>query len=132
MALFGFSGVGELPARLTTLMFVALAPGAIVYGLVRDFRSDGAITIRTMFGVLCVYLLIGMLFGSIYGAISAIDPGGFFESDEPGTVSNLVYFSYATLTTVGYGDLVAGSDLGRSLAIVEALIGQITWSPWSR
>jgi hypothetical protein len=48
----------------------------------------------------------------------------FFASGE-GDTEDFLYFSFATLTTVGYGDLTAASDLGRSLAIMEALIGQV-------
>ena len=47
-------------------------------GIVRQAREAQMITIRTMFGVLCVYLLIGMAFAFAYGIVSAIDDGGFF------------------------------------------------------
>lgn len=125
VALLGFDGIGPLPARLTTLMLVGLAPAAIIVSLIRDYRSIGAITVRTMFGVLCVYLLLGMLFASFYGAIASIDPSGFFADPSQDTAASFLYFSYATMTTVGYGDLVAATGVGRSLAIVEALVGQI-------
>jgi hypothetical protein len=49
----------------------------------------------------------------------------FFAGGEPATVAHCLYFSFTTLATVGYGDLVARSDLGHTLAVSEALIGQI-------
>ncbi len=57
--------------------------------------------------------------------ISALDDGGFFAEISGGTQSDFLYFSFTTMTTTGYGDLTAAKDLGRSLAITEALIGQI-------
>ena len=79
-----------------------------------------------MFGVLCVYLLIGSAFAFAYGIISALDDGTFFaQMQRRRRQSDFLYFSFATMTTTGYGDLTAAHDLGRSLAITEALIGQI-------
>ena len=67
-------GSGELDdgaGRLLGLLFVVLAPAAIIRGIVRQARRDRAITLRTMAGVLCVYLLIGSGFAFAYGVISA-------------------------------------------------------------
>jgi voltage-gated potassium channel Kch len=78
-----------------------------------------------MFGVLCIYLLIGMLFALAYGLVGDAQSEPFFTSGINPQFPDYLYFSYATLTTVGYGDLAAATDLGRSVAITEALIGQI-------
>jgi uncharacterized membrane protein len=78
-----------------------------------------------MAGVLCVYLLIGSGFAFAYGVISAAENGSFFAQQPDGDISDFLYFSFVTMTTTGYGDLTAAHDLGRSLAITEALIGQI-------
>ena len=89
----------------------------------------------TMFGVLCIYLLIGSLFAFVYGVVPSVGSGDFFaQQGDLDTTKNFLYFSFVTITTVGYGDLTAGTSLGRSLAISEALTGQIylvTWSPRS-
>ena len=81
-------------------------------------------TIHSMFGVLCLYLLIGLIFAVAYAAIQDVSTVDFFTTKDGGR-DDFLYFSYATLTTVGYGDLVAATNLGRSLAITEALLGQI-------
>jgi Ion channel len=125
IASLGSSEVGEGASRSVGLLLVLLAPAAIVRGLVRQAREHGMITIRTMFGVLCVYLLVGMAFAFAYGVVAALGDDPFFAQIDGGTQSDFLYFSFATLTTVGYGDLVATTDLGRSVAISEALIGQI-------
>jgi hypothetical protein len=121
-------GSGDLDlggGRVIGFLLVALAPPAILIGVVRQARRSGKITVRTMFGVLCVYLLIGTAFAYAYGIISAIDDGTFFAEISNGDQSDFLYFSFTTMTTTGYGDLTAAHDLGRSLAITEALVGQI-------
>jgi hypothetical protein len=115
----------DAASRLVTLMLVGLAPLAIIRGIVRQAREAGAITLRTMFGVLCVYLLVGMAYAFVYGAIEALTNDPFFAQIKNGDQSDFLYFSFATLTTTGFGDLTAGTSLGRSFVITEALIGQI-------
>jgi Ion channel len=120
----GGESLGTDSARIIKLLLVALVPPVIVNGMAKQFRAEGVISIQMMFGVLCIYLLIGLLFGSAFGVIASLSGESFFEHGAD-TTSNFLYFSYATITTTGYGDLVAGTNLGRSLAITEALIGQI-------
>jgi hypothetical protein len=78
-----------------------------------------------MFGVLCVYLLLGSAFAYAYGVVSAIENGSFFAQISGPEQSDFLYFSFATITTTGFGDLTAATDVGRSLAVTEALVGQI-------
>ena len=123
-----FAAAGELNeagARITSLVLAVLAPVAIVHGLVSLFREQGRVTIQTMFGGLCIYLLIGLIFAFVYGLIDEVAAEPMFAQVTHGTSSDYLYFSFVTQTTTGYGDLTAGTDLGRSFAITEALIGQI-------
>ncbi|MSO41774.1 MAG: two pore domain potassium channel family protein [Solirubrobacterales bacterium] len=122
--ILGTEELGTHSTRVVTLLLVAVTPPAIVVGLTAQVRDHGGVTLQTMFGVLCVYLLIGMLFGNVFGAIDEFGEPDFFQNGAHAT-SDFLYFSFATLTTVGYGDFVAQTSLGRSLAITEALIGQI-------
>jgi hypothetical protein len=124
-ALIGFGTLGPTAARLLTALMVALAPASIARGLVSDLRAEG-VSVNTMFAVLCIYLLIGMLFAFVYGLISSVGSDQFFaQHGAADTSRNFLYFSFVTITTVGYGDLTAATNLGRSLAIAEALTGQI-------
>jgi Ion channel len=121
-------GSGELDVgggRVLSLMLALLAPLAIAAGVVRQARNAQMITLRTMFGVLCIYLLIGTAFAYAYGLIAAVEDGGFFAEISGGSPPDFLYFSFTTMTTTGFGDLTAAENLGRSLAITEALIGQI-------
>jgi hypothetical protein len=111
--------------RLATGVLIALAPPAIVIGVLRTLRSERAVTVDVVFGALCLYLLAGMLFAFVYGAIDNLGGSPFFDQGATTTPSRCLYFSFTTLTTVGYGDLTARSNLGHTLAVIEALVGQI-------
>ncbi|HKH42281.1 MAG TPA: potassium channel family protein [Solirubrobacterales bacterium] len=123
-ALFGTGQFGDGSAGIVALLYVILPAPAIAIGVVKQFREEGAVTIHSMFGVLCLYLLIGLTFAVGYAVIQDVSGTDFFTIERAGR-DDFLYFSYATLTTVGYGDLVAATNLGRSLAITEALLGQI-------
>jgi hypothetical protein len=123
-ALFGTGRFGDSSAGIVALLYVLLPMPAIAVGVLRQFRESEAVTLQTMFGVLCLYLLIGLIFGVAYATVQDISGNDFFTIEHAGR-DDFLYFSYATLTTVGYGDLVAATNLGRSLAIIEALFGQI-------
>ena len=120
----GTEEFGTHSARVVTFLLIAVTPPAIVTGLVKQFREHGGVTVQTMFGVLCVYLLVGMFFGTLFASIQDFGTKDFFVHGGR-TTSDFLYFSFSTITTVGYGDFVAAEPLGRSLAITEALIGQI-------
>jgi hypothetical protein len=124
-ALIGFGELGTTAGRIVAVLLVALAPLTIAMGVIRGVRTEGVVTLHTMFGVLCIYLLLGMLFAFAYGLVGDAQSEPFFTSGIDPDISDYLYFSFATMTTVGYGDLAAATDLGRSVAIAEALIGQI-------
>jgi hypothetical protein len=83
-------------------------------------------------GAACIYLLAGILWGFAYTALEIVTPNSFIVSapdmkhvdlnDEPGW---LVYFSFTTLTTVGFGDVLPAKAFARSLSVLEAVVGQI-------
>jgi hypothetical protein len=117
--------VGGGATRIANALLVALAPPAIVVGVIRSLRARQAVTLEAVFGVLCVYILLGMFFGSVYGTIDRFGGNPFFSGGQPATLSNCLYFSFTSLTTVGFGDLTARSNLGHTLSVFEALLGQI-------
>ena len=124
-ALIGFGTLGPTAGRGITALMVALVPASIARGIVIDVREHG-VTLHTMFGVLCIYLLVGMLFAFLYGLVSSLGSDPFFaQSDTADSTKDFPYFSFVTITTTGYGDLTAATNLGRSIAIAEALTGQI-------
>jgi hypothetical protein len=123
MAAVGESNTGI--ARLSGFALVFVAPPAVVVGVLRGLREQGSATVQAVMGVLCIYLLIGMLCAFLYGAIDRLGGNPFFAQNVAATGSRCLYFSFTTLTTVGYGDLTARTNLGHTLAVTEALVGQI-------
>ena len=124
-ALFGTGEFGNDSAGVVALLYVGLTPVALTFGVIRQFRETETVTLQTMFGVLCLYLLIGLIFGVASDTVGNLSDGSFFNPPGSYERDDFLYFSYTTLSTVGYGDLVAATDLGRSLAITEALVGQL-------
>jgi len=112
-------------ARLTDGLLIAVAPAVVARGVIRSRREQSVVTVQDVLGVLCVYLLLGMLWAYVYGALDRLGDGPFFADGAAATTSNCLYFSFTTLTTVGYGDLTARSELGHTIAVCEALVGQI-------
>ena len=118
-------GIGEGAALAMNAALVALGPPAVAVGVVADLRATGLVRLNAVMGVLSLYLLFGMFFAFAYGAIDRLGGDPFFAGGEAATASHCLYFSFTTLTTVGFGDLVARADLGHTLAVFEALLGQI-------
>jgi hypothetical protein len=94
----------------------------------RVFRA-GPVNIHRILGAVALYLLLGLAWAFAYEAVALFDPGAFAFAAPPGTpverTATLVYFSFSTLTTVGYGDVTALHPFARSLAVLEALTGQL-------
>jgi len=98
--------------------FIAIMSPVVV---LRRVMLHPVVTIQTIFGVLAVYLLLALAFNYAFLSIDAIS--SFFGRVE--SSSSFMYFSLTTITTVGYGDLVAVSNVGRFLASAEAILGQV-------
>lgn len=113
--------LAEDSVRVVNVIFIAATPVAIM----RDIFRYPEITLRTVFGVLTVYLLIGLFFAALYTVVAALSSEPFFSQGTNGNIADRIYFSFVTITTTGYGDYTAGTQLGRSLAVAEALIGQL-------
>jgi len=121
------TGAGVLPAIVTFgiggLLFVII-PTALARGLIRLFRAQG-VTVQGVAGALAVYLMVGLLFASVIGVTAHIASQPYFATGTDGTQSERVYYSFTTLTTTGFGDLTAGIPVGRAIAVVEMLTGQL-------
>ncbi len=116
----------DLFVRIASLVLVVLAAPVIVHGIVRQAKDEKKVTIFTMLGVLCIYLLMALAFAEAFGLIQAASDEPFFRNGQGSeTLSNYLYFSITTITTAGLGDFSPAGDLGRSLTAAEALIGQI-------
>ena len=78
-----------------------------------------------MLGALSAYLLIGMAFGFAYRFLGGVQASAFFGAQGDGDLADDLFFSFITLTTTGYGNLVPAENPGQSMAVLEALLGQL-------
>ncbi|MDX2475490.1 MAG: potassium channel family protein [Candidatus Krumholzibacteria bacterium] len=95
--------------------------------LIKIFKAR-IVTLDTIGYALCTYILLGTVWTLFYAPVAELDPHAFSQPmDQPGSTPGamLVYFSFVTLTTLGYGDISPVSNLARSLAILEALTGTL-------
>jgi Ion channel len=89
----------------------------------RHALRGGAVDAERIFAALDAYLLAGLVFGMCYWLLGRVDPVAFNETDL--SLARATYFSFVTLATLGYGDIVPRRELAQSLAIVEAVGGQM-------
>jgi Ion channel len=108
-------------ANLWTGLILLFAVGVIV----RRVLSLGTVTIQSIYGAISAYLIIGLMFAAFYAAIDHLTGHAFFEPGRGDNTQTFQYFSFTTLTTLGYGDFVAVQNGGRAIAVLEALTGQI-------
>jgi hypothetical protein len=101
---------------LTITIAVAIAKGAF---------AQNEVNSRSVAGAICVYILFGLLFMFFYGVLAILGHGPFFAQGTDGTRPLRLYFSFTTLATLGYGDYTAASNLGHTLSVLEALVGQL-------
>jgi hypothetical protein len=128
------------------LLNVSLQLAAVsVYGLffilmavtiLSKIMKTRKVTTETIYASLCVYLLLGIIWTMLFSVIEIIEPGSFLSGGGPvadfhgdpvkrNVFANFIYYSFVTLTTLGYGDITPVSPIARSLSALEAVIGQI-------
>jgi len=119
----------ESPLRIWSHAFsIVLLSILTTLVLVQVFR-EGPVTAYRIQGAVVVYLLVGFTWAVAFEVVHIALPDAFqFAHGNPGTAGvrhGLLYYSFVTLTTVGYGDITPVHPMARSLAIAEALIGQL-------
>jgi Ion channel len=110
-------GLASLWAGLILLVTAVL--------IVQRVLARDVVTIQSIYGAVSAYMIIGLMFASWYGAIGHLDHGSFFADRQPANIQTYQYFSFTTLTTLGYGDFTAANSGGRAFAVIEALTGQV-------
>jgi Ion channel len=100
----------------------------IIWVVARAVFAAGRVTYHRVIGAILLYLTIGFVFVALFTLVGALSPGSFSglpPTDRISLPSHLVYFSFTTLTTVGFGDIVPVHPFARSLTNVEAIFGQL-------
>jgi hypothetical protein len=105
-------------------VLAAAIPVALGGGLLRLVRERG-VTLQVVAGALSIYLLVGLLFASLIGFIARVENGQYFKQAASVPTSVRVYYSFTVLTTTGFGDYTAAMPVGRAVAVLEMLTGQL-------
>ncbi len=122
VSLFAHRPGGQLGGIFTVCCLLYLiAP----FSIVRHLMLRRAIDIETLLGSIAAYLLIGMFFAFAYKAAGEFASVPFFGSAGDGSLSQDLFFSFVTMTTVGYGNLVPAGNPGQTFAVLEAVTGQL-------
>jgi len=109
---------------LTYLLPVAILVTATLPITLQRILRQRRVTYETVLGALCTYVLLGLLFAFAYLAVNDL-AGPFFTQAGPHRQSEYLYFSFVTLTTLGFGDLSPDVGLPQALTVFEALTGQV-------
>jgi voltage-gated potassium channel len=112
---------------LMTRIFTVLFFGFAVANILRNMSTKKEVTRETIFAAVVAYLLIALMWAFLYMVLEKLAPGSFaFPEKALGSeAKQFQYFSFVTITTLGYGDVTPLTDKACTLAMLEALIGQI-------
>ena len=105
-------------------MWTVVALGAAA-GALRFAMQSRAVNAEHLYAALSAYLLAGIFLGLLYWVLQQVWPSTFVTATGEFSRTSAVYFSFVTLATLGYGDIVPRSDLARGLAVVEGIGGQL-------
>ena len=124
------SWTGDL-LRSKTFEYLGEAFGFIflsstVIAILAYLFREKEVTVDVIIGSACGYFLLGLMWAFIYPLLEAAQPGSFVYGGNPLTqTGDFTYFSFVTLTTLGYGDMVPITNEAKSLAVMEAVTGQL-------
>jgi hypothetical protein len=121
LALSRISEVGDGIANSWTGLVLLLT----VVIIVERVLTMSTVTMQSIFGAVSAYLILGLMFAAFYSAMFHFGGDHFFAHGRPGTTQTFQYFSFTTLTTLGYGDFTAAGSGGQAVAVIEALTGQV-------
>jgi voltage-gated potassium channel len=125
-------GLPRMPLAITFHVLAVLFFAFTIATILRAIHRESSVSADSIYGAFCGYFLAGMAFGHLYCVIELAIPGSFRGDADFMTQLQtehhrhflLSYFSFITLTTVGYGDVVPARATARALAVVEAILGQ--------
>ena len=93
--------------------------------IVRRVAGHRQVTGQTLLGAMCCYVMFGLIYTFVYQGVARLGSSPFLSPAGNRTLSDFLFFSFTTLTTTGYGDLIPATGLGRALSMLEALTGQL-------
>lgn len=126
IATFGEVSYLNKPFTLISQAIFAIYLAGAAYWIGRDIFNAPTVTIDTVRGGISVYMLIGFVWALLYGIVNTLDANAFSQPlVRPGSYLRSIHFSFTTLTTLGYGDIVPLSEVAQVLTNLEAIVGQM-------
>ena len=117
-------------AEFGQMALTAIFLGLVIFMLLKAIASANRIRGDTVAGAICVYLLVGLFWAMLYGMVEIAEPGSFRAPDDLTNAAGILipefsfaYYSYVTLTTLGYGDITPVSYRAQTLSWMEAVVG---------
>jgi len=126
--------IGDYYTESETLKLIALADIFLFFAMsmaiaLRSLFQEGPVTLNRLIGGACVYILLGMCWSILYMYMIWWNPASFNGAvlDQPDNPVfwDMIYFSFVTLTTLGYGDITPAAPVARAMAYTEAIVGQL-------
>jgi hypothetical protein len=111
---------GGVPALISAVLLCAS-----LLAIIRRLVSHERVTSQTLLGAMCCYVLFGLIYTFVFAAAARLTNEPFLSPAGSHSLSDYLFFSFTTLTTTGYGNLVPATGLGRALSMLEALTGQL-------
>ena len=106
-----------------SLMVVAVAQLAAIAAIFNRIMRHPTVTLQTVMGGVATYALFAFAMASVYQGLDLLSETQFL--DGAARAGDYIYFSFVTLTTLGYGDITPGTEIAKRLAVVEAFVGQV-------
>ena len=123
-----FPGIAQYPSLvLTGDFFGILFMAFVVVSILSSVFKEREVSANTIYASIVIYLLLAVMWTYIFRVIETLQPGSFAMPEHtPGNAGNVfIYYSFVTITTLGYGDITPVKDVARAFSTIEAVIGQI-------
>ncbi len=113
----------EMVNHILSILFMGFIVGIILSYLFKEKE----ITSDVIMGAICGYFMIGLLWNNVYALLEVLEPNSFqfSQSHDTGGGVDFIYYSFVTLTTLGFGDITPISNPAQSLSLLEAVMGQL-------
>ncbi len=109
---------------LTNVLLIAFT-GALLTAMLVNILTDSTVTVNTLCRAVSAYLLIGLMWTAAYEIVVMLDPGAITSLTRASPMGDFVYFSFTTMTTLGFGDIAPVSPYARSLTLLQSVIGPL-------
>jgi hypothetical protein len=120
---------GQAPFYVVAVALALLATSVLIlfatYCVMRYVLRARLITRDQIYAGICMYVMLGFAFGAVFYLVNILDPNSFRANTQTSDTPDLMYFSFVTLATLGYGDITPSNNIARGLAVLEALVGMV-------